>query len=100
MPQFPRVMHRKYNSVLDPDCAILCDHLALQNIHICQAMMALELAYGTIAPTPTLSGVVIGIGSCDPNKLETQRSIEPHPIRFIRQPAIEISIIVYCVRLK
>ena len=62
--------------------------------------MALELAYETIAPTPTLSGVVIGIGSCDPNMLETQRSIQPYPIRFIRHPAIEIIIIVYCFRLK
>jgi hypothetical protein len=62
--------------------------------------MALESAFETIAPAPTLSGVVIGIGSYDPNKLETQRSIEPHPIRFIRHPAIEISIIVYCLRLK
>jgi len=69
MPQIPREMNPKYNSVLDPDCAILCDHLSLQNTHICRATMALELAYETIAPTPALSGVVIGIGSCDPNKL-------------------------------
>ena len=100
MPQFPRVTHPKYNSVLDPDCATLCNDLALQNIHICQATMALELAYETIAPAPTLGGVMIGIGSCDPNMLEPQRNIEPYPIRFTRRPPIEIGIIVYCFRLK
>ena len=51
--------------------------------------MALESACETITPTPMLSGVVIGIGSCDPNRLETQRNVEPHPIRFIRHPAID-----------